>query len=469
MKPRARLTGILIVILSAALFLNSLVVCLAAKSNSPEKKYAIVVSKATYSDSAWAQVVNKLKAKYSAKVFVYDHPNIGSVRKQLSDYMPWYVCVVATPSEAGRDLLRKAADTIRRLDNDPYEDAIWAVMTGYTADDAMRMVNSENMTITKALSGVGHGWLEWFDSGLAFNECEQNGKTVRESGQPLTKVHGPDDTTEEIVQALNSNQYQIMSSSGHATERNWAMGYAYQNGYIVCHKGDLYGISSAKQQYKISTTNPKIYFSPGNCLIGHIPDENCMALAWMHNGVNQFFGHIVPQGRQCWAWSITEYFFGLQDRFSYAEAAYIYFQTLNYETSELKHQYPCCTLDTKGTAFYGDPAWDARIKKVATPIYDQDLQITKIPNSNKYKIVFTVTLNTDGKLQAHPVALLPFRIQNHIIKRTDAKKVVTTDNFILMQIQAEGDEPFKKGDKRSVELVAEPRTKWTFVGDAATN
>ncbi|MEN6372336.1 MAG: hypothetical protein ABFD64_10025 [Armatimonadota bacterium] len=463
MKPCARLARITIMILSAALLLTCLSACQAAKSSSWTKHYAIVVSKATYSDKSWAEVVNKLKAKYNAKIFVYNFPNIEGVRKQLSDYMPWYICVVAKPAEADRDLLRKASDTIKRLDDDPYEDSIWAVMTGYNAADALRMVNAKNMTITKALSGVEGGWLNSFDSGLAFSEATKNKKTVKESGKPAVDVPGPDDTTEEIVQALNSNQYQIMSSSGHASEDNWSMGYTYPNGYIVCHNGDLYGISSTGSQYKVSTTNPKIYFSPGNCLIGHVRGDNCMAIAWMHNGVNQFFGHIVPQGRPCWAWSMTEYFFGLQDRFSFSETAYVYSQTLQFETSALGHQYPCCTTDTKGTGFYGDPAWDARIKKVATPVYDQDLKVTKIPNSNKYKIVFTVTLNTDGKIQAHPFAFLPFRIQNHVIKKTDAEKVITTDNFIIMQIQSDNSPAFKKGDTRRVEMVAEPCTKWKFV------
>ncbi|MEN6372335.1 MAG: hypothetical protein ABFD64_10020 [Armatimonadota bacterium] len=465
MKPCAGLTRITTVILSAALLLTCLSVCQAKKSKKWTKPYAIVVSKATYSDSAWAEVVNKLKAKYNAQVFVYDFPNIESVRKQLSDYMPWYICVVAKPNEADRNLLRKASDTIKRLDDDPYEDSIWAVMTGYTAADAMRMVNAKNLTITKALSGVGDGWLNWFDSGLAFSECTQNMKTIKEHGKPAQSVHGPDDTTEEIVQALNTNQYQIMSSSGHATEHDWRMGYTYKNGAFRCKDGNLYGLSSTGKRYDISTTNSKIYFSPGNCLIGHIPGDNCdcMSLAWMHNGANQFFGHIVIQGQPCWAWSMVEYFFGLQDRFSFAETAYIYSQTLQFETAVLGHEYPCCTRDTKGTGFYGDPAWNAKIKKVATPVYDQDLKIKKIPNSNKYKIVFTVTVNTNGKLQSHPVALLPSRFQNYEIKKTDAEKVITTDNFIIMQIQSDNGPAFKKGDTRSVELVAEPCTKWRFV------
>ncbi|MEN6520148.1 MAG: hypothetical protein ABFD46_03220, partial [Armatimonadota bacterium] len=88
MKPCASLTRITIMILSATLLLTCLSACQAANKSSWNKNYAIVVSKAAYSDSGWAEVVNNLKAKYNAKVFVYDFPNIESVRKQLSDYMP---------------------------------------------------------------------------------------------------------------------------------------------------------------------------------------------------------------------------------------------------------------------------------------------------------------------------------------------------------------------------------------------
>jgi hypothetical protein len=194
-----------------------------------------------------------------------------------------------------------------------------------------------------------------------------------------------------------------------------------------------------------------------------------MALAWMHNGVNQFFGHIVPQGRPCWAWSIVEYFFQLQDRYSFSEANYIYTQTLDFEENELKHNYPCCSNEGKGTGFYGDPAWDARLKKVTTPLYDQDVSMARVLKSDKYKIKFTITMNSDGTMMNHPFAFLPIRIKNWTIDSTDAKKVVVADNFIIMQVLGEGDQPLKKGDKRTVEITAEPCNKWVFADNTAAN
>ena len=443
-------------------------ICFAQNADNSKKKYAIVVSKTTYADSQWAQVVNKLKSKYDGQVFTYDAPNIGAVRKQLNEYMPWYVCIVAKPEEAGRDFIRKSAALLRNLDDDPYEDAIWAVLTGYVAEDALRIASADSLTITNALSGIGNGWLYWFESGVAFNEGKKNGKTIKEPGKEPVEVHGPDDTTEEIVQLLNTNKYQIMSSSGHATERNWQIGYTYDGGYIVCKDGRLYGLSSDKKVYSIDTTNSKIYYSPGNCLIGHIPDRDCMALAWIHNGTNQFFGHIVPQGRQCIAWTIRDLFMGLQGRFTYSEAVYLNQQSLIFEVNDLRHNYPCCYESKKGTAFYGDPAWEARVKQVTTPIYDQELTITQQPNSDKYDIKFTITINKDGQLSehtVHPATLLPFNIKNAVIKKTDAKKAVVADNFIMLHVYSDGDAPFKKGDTRTVELVAERCDKWNFVED----
>lgn len=457
-------------VFAAALLLCGQSFCFAQKSDNSKKKYAIVVSKATYENVQWAQVVNKLKSKYEGQVFTYDSPNIGAVRKQLNEYMPWYVCIVATPEEAGREFIRKSADLMRNLDDDPYEDAIWAVLTGYVAEDALRIASADNLTITNALSGVGNGLLDWFESGIAFNESKKNGKTVKEPGKPAVEVYGPDDTTEEIVQLLNTNKYQMMSSSGHATERNWQIGYNFENGYIVCKDGRLYGVSSDRKQYNVDTTNAKIYYSPGNCLIAHIPDRNCMALAWIHNGTNQFFGHIVPQGRQCIAWTIRELFMGLQDRFTYSEAVYLNQQSLIYEVNELKNNYPCCYESRKGTAFYGDPAWEARIKKVGTPIYDQSLTVTQQPDSDKYDIKFTITLNKDGQIsghQLHPGAFLPFNVKNAVVKKTDAKKAVVADNFIMLHVYDKGDAAFKKGDTRTVELVAERCDKWNFVEDTA--
>ena len=47
-------------------------------------------------------------------------------------------------------------------------------------------------------------------------------------------------------------------------------------------------------RYPIHSTHPKVWLAIGNCLIGHIPDRQCMALAMMHSvGVYQMVGYTM--------------------------------------------------------------------------------------------------------------------------------------------------------------------------------
>ena len=48
-----------------------------------------------------------------------------------------------------------------------------------------------------------------------------------------------------------------------------------------------------------------------------------MAIAWIHSGAMQFFGHVGLQTRSCYAWGVAEYFLALLGRFTFAEAVWL--------------------------------------------------------------------------------------------------------------------------------------------------
>ena len=68
--------------------------------DTSSRPYAVVVDANTLEHPEWGQVVEALKKKYNAKVFVAHYPELGTVRKALNEYMPWYVCFVAQPEQA---------------------------------------------------------------------------------------------------------------------------------------------------------------------------------------------------------------------------------------------------------------------------------------------------------------------------------------------------------------------------------
>lgn len=416
----------------------------------PEFKYAVVVSQATRQDKEWGSVVKQLEEKYAAKVFEYAQ-DVSETKDGLQKYFPKYVCVVARPEELmGRStLIRSAWKTLRALDDDPYEDAIWAVLTGFDASDATRIVKAAPLVVRRGLSHVGSGWLDWFEQGVSFSEGEKNAKFVKESGKPVQKVRGPDDTTDEWVAAVNRNDCDIVSSSGHATEGNWEMGYSFPSGIVRSRDGSLNATSSERRRFDIRTDNPKLYYGVGNCLIGHVSNKGCMALAWIHSGANQFFGHIVPQGRGCYAWAIADYFFASQGRFTYAEAIYLHWQAMQFEMSALQKQFPCCVQGGRSTVLYGDPAWEARMNKSTDPLFEQELDFKVSEDGKSVRVTFKITPNRDGAVVRPPMALLPRRIGEAKIESSDAEKSVVTDNFILIKLGT-----VKKGEAQSIVLTA---------------
>ncbi|MBC8218705.1 MAG: hypothetical protein H8E73_09595, partial [Planctomycetes bacterium] len=100
--------------------------------------YVVVASEATFADHDWKSVVEALTKKHKAQLLTYS-TSVGEVLGELADIFPRYTCFVARPQEAGRDFVQEAHILTRKLDSDPYGDIIWGIVTGYDADDALRI------------------------------------------------------------------------------------------------------------------------------------------------------------------------------------------------------------------------------------------------------------------------------------------------------------------------------------------
>ncbi|MCD4726747.1 MAG: hypothetical protein K8R46_03735, partial [Pirellulales bacterium] len=130
-----------------------------------EYSYAIVVAKKTLQNSNWKKVVDTLQNKHSAKIFTYDkglvknqHVGLKGLKKALTTMRPDFVCFVARLDELAQNAkvqgrtrdgrtvdvplcsvyYHEAGVLMRTLDDDPYDDARWTVLTGATPEDAMR-------------------------------------------------------------------------------------------------------------------------------------------------------------------------------------------------------------------------------------------------------------------------------------------------------------------------------------------
>ena len=462
--------------LSAALIAVLLIAssAFAAPAKNAVRKYVVVVSEKTYADKAWKPVVEALVAKHNAKVV--SHPgSVASAMSELAAHKPDFVCFVGKPGEMGRPTVLAIHRELRKLDKDPYTDAMWGIITGFDASDALRIAkHSKPLVIKSVMSSQGKGMVENFQNGFASDEGNPRNFWVRKDGKTTHKKVSPD-PTEELAKMFSKFGPDYFETSGHATTNDWQIIYNQHKGQFRTKKnGQLYGKNSKGKEFIINSKNPKVYLPAGNCLIGRIPvdrngkaQRNCMALAWMRTGgVYQMCGYTVVTWFGYSGWG-TRGFMHENGHYNFAESFYFNNQSLMHQIATkyprlLKLNCPgyshrqfqgilgymqkrmgLKTRDELGLlwdrdvqVFYGDPAWDARIVK-ENPTYTR-----RFEDLGNGTFKFIVETKTDGVWPGRPIAmLLPRRLENPKITEANGLKPVVTDNFVLLPMSGK----FKAG------------------------
>lgn len=431
--------------------------------------YVVVVSKATRADSEWHAVVETLVAKYEAASVLEYENSVAECLPKLQEHFPRYVCFVATPSESTRGFVAQVHRVTRRLDDDPFTDCVWGILTGFDADNALAIAkHKEPLVIRRAAAGTEIA-LEKLQEGRWYCELNQHKMVHKDvSAEPKQEV-APADTTSSLVDSLNEYKPDLFVTSGHATERDWQIGYAYRNGYFRSQAGSLFGVDTKSQRMSIHSPNPKVYLPIGNCLMGHIDGTDAMALAWMNSaGVHQMIGYTVLTWYGYAGWGVLDYFVEQPGRYNFAEAFYANQQALLHRIEKYFPDAVNIELDANGRpampvaltdaarsaglsrqdamgllydrdalAFYGDPAWDARLAD-GPLAYDQRLAVsggeyTVTISGNEGERSFE-PVNTNGSQRGwRPIVVfLPHRVKD--INITDGHDLapVVTDNFVLI-------------------------------------
>ena len=228
---------------------------------------------------------------------------------------------------------------------------------------------------------------------MCYNELRQGQMVRKTRGGKPQPGRAPADTTKALVDALNVEHADLFVTSGHASERNWQIGYSYRNGQFLCQHGQLFGVDTRGQRFPVRSENPKVYLAVGNCLMGHVDGPEAMALAWMNSaGVDQMAGYTVTSWYGYAGWGLLDYFVEQPGRFTLAEAFFANQQALLHRLktyfpgigefpgadkeesagpaalSARARQAGLTLSDFQGLfhdrdtlAFYGDPAWEVRM------------------------------------------------------------------------------------------------------------
>lgn len=322
---------------------NLILFALAASCQAMFGAYVVGVEKGTYADFEWKKVVDALVAKHSATRLEYDgNANLEAMLPELRMIKPKYVCFVSRPETAGRDLVVGAAQLLRRIDDDPYGDAFWGIVTGYEAADAMRVVKApRERTIRRAATSMGSdGALRGWEAGFASNEGNKNDFWLKRPGEAAQKLSTGGDPAKSLAEAFNTVDIDYFVTSGHATQHDWQIIYNRNEGSLR-HDGEarLRFMNPAGASYPVTNATPKIYLAAGNCLIGNVDRRDCMATAWMHTGgVEQMCGYTAVTFFGFMGWGVKSHL--EEGRCSFAEAYYLQNQMLLWALAQVDAELP---------------------------------------------------------------------------------------------------------------------------------
>ncbi len=452
------------------------IACCAQAAAAAQPSYTVVISKKTHADASWKQVVAALTTKYPGAAVVEFDKAVADALPALKEQHPRFTCFVATPAEATREFVAQVHRLTRQYDNDPYTDTIWGVLTGFDAGNALRIAqHSDPLTIHKVASGTEVA-LEMCEQGVWYCELNKNKMVSKsKSGEAAAEKKVDTDTTKPLVDTLNDYKADLFVTSGHATERDWQIGYRYRNGYFKSGAGKMWGEDTAGNKHFVASTNPKVYLPIGNCLMGHIDSTDAMALAWMNSaGVNQMAGYTVLTWYGYAGWGCLDYFVEQPGRYTFAEAFFAnqhamihrletFFPENAKDLADLEKMRPTKAIvvgdaakkeglkqqdgfgliyDRDTVAFYGDPGWIARMAPPAAgalayeqTLTEKDGTFTLDIKPNRGEKSFEPVNKNGAQRGWRPiVAFLPKRVDAGKLEIVEGKDLNPTiaDDFVLV-------------------------------------
>jgi zinc protease len=178
--------------------------------------YAVVVRESTAADPAWREVVEALVRKHGATTVNWTD-SVTEALPELKERFPRFACFVVKPNEAGRQFVIDVHRLTRALDDDPYGDTRWGILTGYEAADALRIARrSEPLSVRRFAAGTSFSPAA-FEEGVAYDESRQGRLLRKEKGGEVEEASCAPDATQELVEVLNEYRPDYFMTSGCST------------------------------------------------------------------------------------------------------------------------------------------------------------------------------------------------------------------------------------------------------------
>lgn len=462
-------------VLSLAFLLIASSAALMAAPKAPG--YAIVVPANHPELDPAVRALQTRHAALDPKVLTYQ-TDVREVLPGLQEMLPYYTCFVTPKELAGRQFTGVVSRMAREILPDPYVDTFWGIITGYDADDIKRVAGFKGpLNITDALDMVGGFHHSLMKRCYSFDEGQEDNLRVTDPAKKMDnkRTRIDKDFTQEFLKLVKGGGFQIMMTSGHASEHDWASGYLSPNMYLIDRKGSLAARDTKGRVTEFKDMTPKIWCAAGNCLIGNIPhgEDSCMATAMIHSfGVYQLMGYTIETwfGRQGWTAQgmLTDYpgYYSFNESFHFTNSwivenlvkrdlNHITLDTSDYDTfqrtasrslrgirfksADDQQESLGLLYDRDVVAFYGDPAMRAAID----PKTGQTLKLERSMDSKGVLTLKLTALKEDQwKEQGVYLPYGTVLASPEIVSKSFDADVITTATFACVKLKG----PFKKGD-----------------------
>ena len=295
----------------------------------------MAIPQKTAEDPAWSEVADVLVKKYSGKKVTWSG-KAEELLPLLKSEQPRWLAVVGKAQDFDAAFVRGINRITRKIDDDPWEDVRWGLITAPDAAAAKKVASVDKpLIIERALNTTGMD-MGLVKSGLtlsdarkgAWNEKLPDGKTVKGMWD---EEKAPGGTVERFAKYWKEQKPQLMVTSSHATQFNLEMPFSL--GLVVSHAGK-YHVLTRQQRNEFArflggamfkgeekqlgewiesldapvladtSDTPKVWVAAGNCLIGDAKGtiDSMVVTALGPGGFRQFVGYVVPTwfGRNGW-------------------------------------------------------------------------------------------------------------------------------------------------------------------------
>ena len=473
--------------------------------------YAVLMPDSLSKDKEWSDVAQALVTKYSdAEIYRYGD-NVGELRDALAKDRPHYLALVLPPQMVGAQTVADMHRLSRKLDDDPYGDALWGIITGYSASDAMRIVRTEKPLVIKSGFGTTGFKASHIDNVMNISDAKRGEVYLKENGgkgeTTQYDASSPEGLVQPVLKFWREKKPELFVTSGHATQYNlelsWGQGlitcssnrfYALRhdqlNGFArflggVIFKGREQDVADYVKKCKAPAftveKGPKVWVGAGNCLLGDARhSKNTMVItALSAGGFNQLVGYVVTTWFGRMGWGTLGMFQNAQHP-TLAEAFFFNNQKL---LAESKEKYPGLLkmrVDPSENFFHDikTPMFSMMAKRAGVPrldkealglLHDRDSVAffgdprweARMPGAPALKVVrrkfdkgieLNITTTDDFKAGKGFAVVFDKPLADPQLKGADAWKYVLTDDFLLVL-----ESRLEPSDSASVRIIAGSR------------